>query len=79
MSSCRTIEPMYSFQKRFKKADHVRRYTIQNTEAGWEVREEQDAEIVRHNFYQDWHRVERARVAMALRMSVLRDEGWSEV
>lgn len=74
-----TIELMYSYVKSFKKADHIRRYTIQNTDSGWEVREEQDAEIVRHDFYQDWHRVERARVAMTLRMSELRDQGWSEI
>ena len=51
---------MYPFVKSLQKADHIRRYSIQPTSAGWEVREEQDSEILRHSFYQDWHRVERA-------------------
>ena len=70
---------MYSFMKRLKKADHTRRYSIQATEAGWEVREEQDAEILRHTYYQDWHRVERARLGFTLKLDVLRDEGWREI
>lgn len=70
---------MYSFIKSLKKADHVRRYSIQSTAAGWEVREEQDAEIIRHSYYQDWHRVERARLAMTLTLDSLRAQGWREV
>ena len=70
---------MYSFVKSLKKADHTRRYSIQTTEAGWEVREEQDAEIIRHIYYQDWHRVERARHSIHLQLDVLREQGWSEV
>jgi hypothetical protein len=70
---------MYSFVKSLKKADHTRRYTIQATESGWEVREEQDAEILRHTYYQDWHRVERARLGFTLQLDVLRNEGWREI
>ena len=70
---------MYSFIKSLKKADQTRRYTIQTTEAGWEVREEAGAEITRHSYYQDWHRVERARLSITLKMDVLRAEGWREV
>jgi hypothetical protein len=79
MRSWLTIESMYSFVKSFKKADHIRRYTIQTTGSGWEVREEQDAEILRHSYYQDWHRVERARLGLSLKMHVLREQGWSEI
>lgn len=79
MSRSPTIDVMYSFVKSFKKADQTRRYTIQTTEVGWEVREEEGAEITRHNYYQDWHRVERARLSMALKINVLREQGWREV
>jgi hypothetical protein len=70
---------MYSFIKSLRKADRIRRYSIQSTESGWEVREEQDAEILRHAYYQDWHRVERARLRIALSLDALREQGWSEV
>ena len=56
---------MYSFTKSVRKAEHVRRYTIEPTDTGWEVREEHDSQIVRRAFYQDWHRVERARRSFA--------------
>ena len=70
---------MFPFVKSLRKADHIRRYSIQATPAGWEVREEQDSEIVRHSFYQDWHRVERARQSFSLKLNMLRDEGWREI
>ena len=70
---------MYPFVKSLRKADHIRRYSIQPTSAGWEVREEQDSEILRHSYYQDWHRVERALQSFSLKLNTLRDEGWSDV
>jgi len=39
----------------------TRRYSIAATEAGWEVREERDSEVVRKVQLPDWLRVERAR------------------
>jgi hypothetical protein len=70
---------MYQFVKSLRKADHIRRYSIQATAAGWEVREEQDSEIVRQSYYQDWHRVERALQSFSLKLHVLRAEGWREL
>jgi len=70
---------MYPFVRSLRKADHIRRYSIQATSAGWEVREEQDSEIVRHSYYQDWHRVERALRSFSLKLNVLREEGWSDL
>ena len=70
---------MNPFVKSLRKADHIRRYSIQATVAGWEVREEQDSEIVRRSYYQDWHRVERALQFFSLKLNVLRQEGWSDV
>lgn len=70
---------MYAFAKSIKKAEHVRRYSIQPTNTGWEVRAEQDSQVVRQACYQDWHRVEHARRAFVLELSNLREEGWQEV
>ena len=70
---------MYAFAKSIKKADHVRRYLIRPTNTGWEVREEQDSQVVRQVCYQDWHRVEHARRAFVMELSNLREEGWQEV
>ena len=70
---------MYSFVKNLQKETHTRRYSIRTTESGWEVREEQDQEILRRSCYQDWHRVERARLRFTLKLDVLREQGWREV
>jgi hypothetical protein len=70
---------MHPFEKSLRKADHVRRYSIQATSSGWEVREEQDSQIVRHSFYQDWHRVERALHSFSLKLDTLREEGWRDL
>ena len=70
---------MYAFTKSLKKAQHTRRYSIQATSTGWEVKQEQDSEVVRKRCYQDWHRVERARRAFVIEMINLREEGWQDV
>ena len=50
----------------FAKLIRRRRFTITNAgSAGWEVREEQDSQVIRSVRYTDWHRVERARMAFA--------------
>ncbi len=64
------------FNRSLRNADHTRRYSIAVTPAGWEVRQEQDNRIVRRVEYQDWHRVERARRAIALEMHDLEAAGW---
>ncbi|MGH9201393.1 MAG: hypothetical protein ACRD2A_09165 [Vicinamibacterales bacterium] len=70
---------MFPFARSVRKADQVRRYVIQSTASGWEVREERGTEIVRQSCYQDWHRVERARRAFAIKLSELRENGWQDV
>ena len=64
------------YQKSLRKADQIRRFTIQPTAAGWEVREEQDSRVLRHACYQDWHRVEHARRAFAIELKQLTADGW---
>jgi hypothetical protein len=70
---------MYAFTRRVRKADQIRRFTIQPAATGWEVKEEQDNTIVRERRYQDWHRVEQARRAMVIELRQLTENGWSEV
>ena len=69
---------MMSFTKTLQKDAHTRRYEILFDRAGWHVVEHADSHKVRDAVYTDWHRVERARRALAVEMSSLRDEGWIE-
>jgi hypothetical protein len=69
---------MYAFVKSIRNAEHVQRFTIEPTPAGWEVREEHDSQVVRQRYFQDWHRVERARRELVLRLSALKERGWVE-
>jgi hypothetical protein len=68
------------FTKELQQAGHVRRFTIsESPEEGWEVREEQDSQLVRRVQYRDWHRVERARMRIDEQVSELEDRGWREL
>lgn len=63
----------------FRKAAHVRLFTISSTSSsGWEVRDEQDQRLLRSRLYDDWHRVERAKLTFAMEAAGLRDAGWDE-
>ena len=67
------------FAKELKQAGHTKRFSISEAgAAGWEIRVEQDSEVVRHVYYTDWHRVERAAMVMSLQVSELEDSGWRE-
>ena len=70
---------MFAFDKSLRNDQQTRRYSIVTTDAGWEVREERDSEVVRQVHYQDWHRVERARRSIAMELDQLERSGWSEV
>ena len=67
------------FVKSLRNQEQTRRYSIATTDAGWEVREERDSQVVRTEHYRDWHRVERKRRSIAMELDALRDEGWREV
>jgi hypothetical protein len=63
----------------FRKADQTKRFTITNAAgSGWEVREEQDSQVIWSVRYTDWHRVERARMAFATQALNLELTGWTE-
>jgi hypothetical protein len=67
------------FAKELRQAGHIKRFTISQAGAeGWEVKVEQDNDVVRQVYYQDWHRVERAAQLMALQVSQLEESGWLE-
>lgn len=67
------------FAKELRQAGHTKRFSISEAgSAGWEVRVEQDREVVRQVYYTDWHRVERAELMMSLQVSELEGEGWRE-
>jgi hypothetical protein len=66
------------FDKRVRKHDQTRRYSIATTDNGWEVREERGNAIVRKDRYQDWHRVERVRRIIVSELNALRETGWHD-
>jgi len=67
------------YARKFQKAGQTRRFTITDAaNEGWEVREEQDSQVIRSARYTDWHRVERARMAFALEAATLESAGWRE-
>jgi hypothetical protein len=76
-SSSLEMGPEQMFSKELTHGGHVRRFTIRESDGnGWEVREEQDSRVVRTVRYDDWHRVERALIAMRQQVSELEESGW---
>ena len=60
-----------------RKNTQTRRFTITPSEqAGWEVREEENSQLVRQHVYTDWHRVERAKMGFTHAVDQLVDDGW---
>ena len=67
------------YKRTFRKADQTHRFVITNTDgSGWEVREEQDSQVIWRVRYTDWHRVERARMNFAAHAVSLEMSGWKE-
>ena len=67
------------YKRTFRKADQTHRFVITNAEGfGWEVREEQDSQVISKVRYTDWHRVERARMNFAAHAVNLEMSGWKE-
>lgn len=63
-----------------RREGHTCRFLIsESTGDGWHVREERDSELLSQRHYDDWHRVERARMVFAAFAAQLRDAGWVEV
>jgi hypothetical protein len=68
------------YARTLRKAEQERRFSIVDAgAAGWEVRHELDQRVVKRVLYDDWHRVERARMAIAQEAETLKDAGWNEL
>jgi len=65
------------FSKTLTQAGHTRHFSVSAPSAdGWEVRIEQDLEVVRSSRYFDWHRVERALSVIEREVGELELQGW---
>lgn len=65
------------FSISLRNARETRRYSISFLgNSGWEVKLEDAGEIIRHVYYHDWHRVERALALFQLEVSNLIAHGW---
>ena len=65
------------FNKELRFAGHVKCFLISRLgRDGWEVREEQDQQVVKQVRYTDWHRVERALGLFNLEIGELESQGW---
>jgi hypothetical protein len=70
---------MTMFSKELTHAGHTAKFSISEAFGdGWDVRIEQDSQVVRQVRYTDWHRVERARFVMNQQVSQLEQSGWQE-
>jgi hypothetical protein len=68
------------FTKRFRSQDHTRVFVVGNAdERGWDVRVEEDNEVVKRTWLHDWHRVENAMMRFAIQAMQLQRAGWTEV
>ena len=70
----------FMFNHRLEHQGRTRGFLISSRAAGgWDVLEEQDRRVVREVHYDDWHRVERQLNAFAMRVEILKNEGWVAV
>ncbi len=64
------------FNRTLTKGEHVHRFMVQSHGEGWEVREEEDAALVKRVHRDDWHRVERDGLLFAMTARDLIRRGW---
>jgi hypothetical protein len=64
------------YEKCLRHDGHTRRFAIAENGGAWEVRTEEDSQLVRKVRYDDWHRVERALQTIRLEIMTLQDAGW---
>ena len=68
------------FAKRFSSQDHTRSFTVGDAdERGWEIREEEDNQVIKRTWLHDWHRVENMMMRFAIEATQLQSAGWIEV
>jgi hypothetical protein len=66
------------FAKELTQTGHTRRFTVDTTPDGWEVRIEEDSAVVTCSRFSDWHRVERALNSISEQVDQLKEGGWCE-
>jgi hypothetical protein len=64
------------YHRQLRQNGHTRQYDIRERGGAWDVRALVDATIVKQVRYDDWHRVERARLFFDLEIVSLQDAGW---
>jgi hypothetical protein len=64
------------YERQLRQAGHTRRYEIREQGGAWEVRAVLDTHVLKHARYDDWHRVERARLRFDLEVMSLEERGW---
>jgi hypothetical protein len=68
------------FTKELTLAGHSRRFSISSKgDAGWEVRDVHDEQVLKQVCYTDWHRVERAQQIFNILIDELESDGWAAV
>ena len=68
------------FAKCLRSKNHTRAFVVDNAdENGWEVREEEDNQVVKQTCLHDWHRVENAMMRFAIKSLQLQSAGWTEI
>jgi len=67
-----------TLNRRLTQHEHVHQFIVMRNLDGWEVREEEDAAILRHVQHDDWHRVERDVGLFDIRVRDLKRRGWLE-
>jgi hypothetical protein len=64
------------YHRQLRQNEHTRQYDIRERAGAWDVRALVDATIVKQVRYDDWHRVERARLFFDREIVSLQDAGW---
>lgn len=67
------------FAKRFRSQHHTRSFVVNAEVRGWEVRVEEDNEVVKLTLLHDWHRVENAMMRFTIQATQMQSAGWTEV
>jgi hypothetical protein len=68
------------FSKRLRSRDHLKAFVVDEADdRGWEVREEEDHQVVKRTRMHDWHRVENAMMRFGLQATQLQRAGWVDV
>jgi len=67
-----------ALDRQLNSPGHVHRFMVVDQPSGWDVREEEDASVIRHTHRDDWHRVERDIRLFDLTALALKRQGWTE-